>query len=86
MPVSGILKLEVLQQHFHVVTYDQEGCHSDSELLPMSYSIHHMACQILDLLINDGIREFGLSVMHWADISACNWRPIKLKESLSCSV
>lgn len=51
-------QIEALQQHFHVVTYDQEGCHSDSELLPTPYSIDHMAGQILDLLINDGIREF----------------------------
>src|SRR5690606_39758539 len=29
-----------------------------SELLPTPYSIDHMAGQILDLLINDGIREF----------------------------
>ena len=25
-------QIRVLQQHFHVVAYDQEGCHSDSEL------------------------------------------------------
>ena len=51
-------QIEVLQQDFHVVTYDQEGCHSDSELLPTPYSIDHMARQILDLLISHNIREF----------------------------
>ena len=51
-------QIETLQQYFHVVTYDQEGCHSDSELLPTPYSIDHMARQILDLLISHNIREF----------------------------
>ncbi|MFZ0022725.1 pyrimidine utilization protein D [Acinetobacter sp.] len=51
-------QIEALQQDFHVVTYDQEGCHSDSELLPTPYSIDHMARQILDLLISHNIREF----------------------------
>ena len=51
-------QIEALQQYFHVVTYDQEGCHSDSELLPTPYSIDHMARQILDLLISHNIREF----------------------------
>ena len=30
-------QIRVLQQHFHVVTYDQEGCHSDSALLPVLF-------------------------------------------------
>lgn len=51
-------QIEVLQQDFHVVTYDQEGCHSDSELLSTPYSVDHMARQILDLLISHNIREF----------------------------
>lgn len=51
-------QIEALQQHFHVVAYDQEGCHSDSELLPTPYSVDHMARQILDLLISHNIREF----------------------------
>ena len=51
-------QIEVLQQDFHVVTYDQEGCHSDSELLSIPYCVDHMARQILDLLINQDIREF----------------------------
>ena len=51
-------QIEALQQYFHVVSYDQEGCHADSELLPMPYSVNHMARQILDLLINQGIHEF----------------------------
>ena len=51
-------QIEVLQQDFHVVTYDQEGCHSDSELLPTPYSVDRMARQILDLLISHNIREF----------------------------
>jgi aminoacrylate hydrolase len=51
-------QIEALQQYFHVVAYDQEGCHSDSELLPTPYSVDHMARQILDLLISHNIREF----------------------------
>ncbi|WP_216934437.1 MULTISPECIES: pyrimidine utilization protein D [unclassified Acinetobacter] len=51
-------QIEALQQYFHVVSYDQEGCHQDSDLLPADYSVDHMARQILDLLINENIREF----------------------------
>lgn len=51
-------QIEALQQYFHVVAYDQEGCHSDSELLPTPYSVDHMARQILDLLISHDIHEF----------------------------
>ena len=51
-------QIKALQQDFHVVTYDQEGCHSDSELLPTPYSVDRMARQILDLLINENICEF----------------------------
>ena len=50
-------QIKALQQYFHVLTYDQEGCHSDSALLPMPYSVDHMARQILDLLIKQNIRE-----------------------------
>jgi aminoacrylate hydrolase len=51
-------QIEALQQYFHVVSYDQEGCHSDSKLLPTPYSVDHMARQILDLLISHDIHEF----------------------------
>ncbi len=51
-------QIKALQQNFHVVTYDQEGCHADSELLPTPYSVDHMARQILDLLISHDIHEF----------------------------
>lgn len=51
-------QIEALQQYFHVVSYDQEGCHADSELLPTPYSVDHMARQILDLLISHDIHEF----------------------------
>ena len=51
-------QIKALQQNFHVVTYDQEGCHADSELLPKPYSVDHMARQILDLLISHDIHEF----------------------------
>lgn len=52
------LQIEALQQDFHVVTYDQEGCHADSELLLTPYSVDHMARQLLDLLISHDIHEF----------------------------
>lgn len=50
-------QIEALQQHFHVLTYDQEGCHADSALLPAPYSMTHMAQQVLDLIEQEQIEE-----------------------------
>ncbi len=51
-------QIAALQQHFHVVTYDQEGCHQDAALLPKPYSIDHMAQQLINLLLAEKIQSF----------------------------
>ena len=51
-------QLESLCQHFHVVTYDQEGCHRNTVLLSTDYQISDMAGQVLQVLEQLGITEF----------------------------
>ena len=51
-------QLEALQQHFHVLTYDHEGCHSDAETLPADYSMRHMAQQALGIFKDADIQQF----------------------------
>lgn len=51
-------QLEALQPHFHVVTYDQEGCHTDAESLPEDYGMRHMAQQVLQLIKALDIQKF----------------------------
>lgn len=53
-------QLKYFQQHFHVVVYDQEGCHAGAELLPDNYSMAHMAQQLLSILQEAQIRSFHL--------------------------
>jgi len=36
-------QIDPLTQYFHVLVYDQEGCHADSAHLPKYYSIRNMA-------------------------------------------
>jgi aminoacrylate hydrolase len=47
-----------LQQYFHVVIYDQEGCHKSSEILDDDYSMKHLAEQVLHLLHILNIQQF----------------------------
>ncbi|CAM4135789.1 pyrimidine utilization protein D [Acinetobacter pragensis] len=51
-------QLEALQRHFHVLTYDQEGCHAGAENLPSDYSMRHMAQQVLNIVKEAGIQHF----------------------------
>ena len=51
-------QIAVLQQYFHVVTYDQEGCHHDSAPLPADYSVQHLAQQLLSLVLDLNIKKF----------------------------
>lgn len=51
-------QIDTLCQHFHVLTYDQEGCHQNSSLLPANYQMFNMAEQVLLLLKQLNIREF----------------------------
>lgn len=48
-------QLPMLQQHFHVITYDHAGCHADSALLPYGYSMQDLAQQVLDILLQQQI-------------------------------
>lgn len=51
-------QIEALNQYFHVLTYDQEGCHADAELLVEGYSFQHLASQILEILKQENIQQF----------------------------
>ncbi|MEO4187018.1 pyrimidine utilization protein D [Acinetobacter pittii] len=53
-------QLESLSMHFNIVTYDQEGCHQDSALLPAHYHMRDMANQVLHLLEHLQIHEFHM--------------------------
>jgi aminoacrylate hydrolase len=53
-------QISSLQQHFHVVVYDQEGCHQHSPLLNAEYSMTDMAMQLLDILKQQQIQRFHL--------------------------
>jgi len=51
-------QIEALTEYFHVFTYDQEGCHADSALLPDQYTIADMARQLLQLIKLEKIQRF----------------------------
>ena len=51
-------QIQALQQYFHVVIYDQEGCHHDSELLAPDYSVQHLARQVVELVTALHIQQF----------------------------
>lgn len=51
-------QIEFLSQHFHVLSYDQEGCHADSELLSDHYSFQNLAEQVLTILNEQHIQNF----------------------------
>lgn len=51
-------QIDALQSHFHVLSYDQEGCHSDSNLLPEHYSFENLADQVLKILKEQNIQKF----------------------------
>jgi len=53
-------QVDTLCQHFHVLTYDQEGCHQDSALLPAHYHMCDMATQVLHLLEHLQIHDFHM--------------------------
>lgn len=51
-------QIQVLSQYFHILTYDQEGCHADSDLLPDQYSFENLAEQLLTILKEQQIQNF----------------------------
>lgn len=51
-------QLHAFQQHFHVVLYDQEGCHAGAVHLPQPYSMQHLAQQLLNILFDAKIQTF----------------------------
>ncbi len=51
-------QIQVLSHYFHVLAYDQEGCHADSGLLPDDYSFKNLAEQILKILKDQRIQNF----------------------------
>lgn len=53
-------QINVFQQHFNVVLYDQEGCHAGATPLPEDYSMQQMAEQLLNILLDAEISSFHL--------------------------
>lgn len=51
-------QIEALSQYFHVLSYDQEGCHADSMVLPEQYSITDLAKQLVQILAQEKIQHF----------------------------
>ena len=51
-------QIEALTQYFHVLSYDQEGCHADSVLLPEGYAITDLAKQLLEIIKLEKIQDF----------------------------
>lgn len=51
-------QIEALQACFHVLSYDQEGCHADSDLLHDDYCFDDLARQILKILKQHDIQKF----------------------------
>ncbi len=50
-------QIDALAEHFHVLSYDQEGCHADTKLLPVSYSMTNMAEMVLEILEKENISK-----------------------------
>lgn len=50
-------QIACLQQYFHVIVYDQKGCHAQSVLLDQSYTMTDMALQVLDILHEQNIQS-----------------------------
>lgn len=51
-------QLAALQQNYHVLTYDQDGCHADAAPLNTDYAMQDMAEQVVQLLKHIGIHSF----------------------------
>lgn len=50
-------QIELLSQYFHVLSYDQEGCHADSQYLSENYSFKNLAQQIFDILQQEKVSK-----------------------------
>ncbi|ALH96424.1 pyrimidine utilization protein D [Acinetobacter equi] len=51
-------QIETFSQYFHILTYDQEGCHASAEYLIDQYSMTNMAKQVLNILDQENIEKF----------------------------
>lgn len=51
-------QIEFFQQHFHVMTYDQEGCHAHSDLLKQEYKMEDLALQLFNVLQETEMKKF----------------------------
>ena len=45
-------------RYFHVLSYDQEGCHADSALLPEEYAITDLTKQLIEIIKLERIQQF----------------------------
>lgn len=50
-------QIAALQQYFHVLVYDQAGCHANSAVLKDGYSMTDMAQELLDLIQQEKIQR-----------------------------
>jgi aminoacrylate hydrolase len=50
-------QITALNEHFHILSYDQEGCHANSALLADNYSMTHMAEQVFNILKKENIKQ-----------------------------
>lgn len=82
-------QLDALSQHFHVLSYDHEGCHADSSLLPVEYSFENLAVQLMHILQLEKIQNFhfighAIGGFIGAELAIlCSNQQLNLK-SLSC--
>ncbi|WP_407305107.1 pyrimidine utilization protein D [Acinetobacter sp.] len=51
-------QIEAFTRYFHVLSYDQQGCHADSALLADEYSITDLAQQLLEIIKLEKIQQF----------------------------
>lgn len=79
-------QIQALQAYFHVVVYDQEGCHADSAALPKDYSFFNLAEQVEQLLCHLQIKRFHLLVMPWVVLLGWNGHIDLRRPAPRCSV
>ncbi|NHB58445.1 pyrimidine utilization protein D [Acinetobacter sp. 194] len=51
-------QIAFFQEHFHVFTYDQEGCHANTQLLKKNYTMEDLALQLFNLIQAAEIKSF----------------------------
>ncbi len=79
-------QIQALQAYFHVVVYDQEGCHADSAALPEDYSFLILPSRSSSYSVIYRSNAFILLVMPWVVLLAWNGHIDLRKPAPRCSV